>query len=85
MNTFNQPGVDSYKNNMFALLGKPGYDCLLYTSNPQIEKHVKEKRAAALAVTAEKIRSAFLRSQIGKTVLVKITDSDKDYCYAKSV
>ena len=88
---------------------------------PQIEKHVKEERAAALAVTAEKIRSAFLRSQIGKTVsiipethekegfvfgytenytpvmakvskdtigktvLVKITDSDKDYCYAKSV
>ncbi|MFQ7116128.1 MAG: TRAM domain-containing protein [Acutalibacteraceae bacterium] len=87
---------------------------------PQIEKHVKEK-GAALAVTAEKIRSDFLRSQIGKTVsiipethgkegfvfgytenytpvmakvskdtigktiLVKITDSDKDYCYAKSV
>lgn len=26
VNPFNQPGVDSYKNNMFALLGKPGYE-----------------------------------------------------------
>ncbi|MDR0983748.1 MAG: glucose-6-phosphate isomerase [Ruminococcus sp.] len=25
VNPFNQPGVESYKNNMFALLGKPGY------------------------------------------------------------
>ena len=26
VNPFNQPGVESYKSNMFALLGKPGYD-----------------------------------------------------------
>ncbi len=26
VNPFNQPGVESYKRNMFALLGKPGYD-----------------------------------------------------------
>ena len=26
VNPFNQPGVDSYKKNMFALLGKPGYE-----------------------------------------------------------
>ena len=26
VNPFNQPGVESYKNNMFALLGKPGYE-----------------------------------------------------------
>ena len=26
INPFNQPGVESYKNNMFALLGKPGYE-----------------------------------------------------------
>ncbi|MBQ7549577.1 MAG: glucose-6-phosphate isomerase [Clostridia bacterium] len=26
INPFNQPGVESYKKNMFALLGKPGYD-----------------------------------------------------------
>jgi len=25
VNPFNQPGVESYKKNMFALLGKPGY------------------------------------------------------------
>ncbi len=28
VNTFNQPGVESYKKNMFALLGKPGYENL---------------------------------------------------------
>ena len=30
VNPFNQPGVEGYKNNMFALLGKPGaqYDAL---------------------------------------------------------
>lgn len=28
VNPFNQPGVEAYKNNMFALLGKPGYDKL---------------------------------------------------------
>lgn len=26
VNPFNQPGVESYKRNMFALLGKPGYE-----------------------------------------------------------
>ena len=26
VNPFNQPGVESYKKNMFALLGKPGYE-----------------------------------------------------------
>ena len=26
VNPFNQPGVESYKRNMFRLLGKPGYD-----------------------------------------------------------
>ena len=28
VNPFNQPGVESYKKNMFALLGKPGYEGL---------------------------------------------------------
>ena len=23
---FDQPGVEAYKNNMYALLGKPGYE-----------------------------------------------------------
>ena len=26
VNPFNQPGVESYKKNMFALLVKPGYE-----------------------------------------------------------
>ena len=26
INPFNQPGVEAYKNNMYALLGKPGYE-----------------------------------------------------------
>ena len=28
VNPFNQPGVEAYKKNMFALLGKPGYEQL---------------------------------------------------------
>ena len=26
VNPFDQPGAESYKRNMFALLGKPGYE-----------------------------------------------------------
>ncbi len=37
VNPFNQPGVESYKKNMFALLGKPGYEN---------EKAALEKRLA---------------------------------------
>ena len=29
VNPFDQPGVEAYKKNMFALLGKPGYEELL--------------------------------------------------------
>jgi glucose-6-phosphate isomerase len=28
VNPFDQPGVEDYKRNMFALLGKPGYETL---------------------------------------------------------
>lgn len=28
VNPFDQPGVEAYKNNMFALLGKPGYEAM---------------------------------------------------------
>ena len=31
VNPFNQPGVESYKKNMFALLGKPGYEDMTET------------------------------------------------------
>jgi glucose-6-phosphate isomerase len=29
VNPFNQPGVEAYKKNMFALLGKKGYENIL--------------------------------------------------------
>ena len=31
VNPFDQPGVEAYKKNMFALLGKPGYEELRQT------------------------------------------------------
>lgn len=36
VNPFNQPGVESYKKNMFALLGKPGYE----EAKAEIEKRL---------------------------------------------
>nr|WP_275899498.1 glucose-6-phosphate isomerase [Bacillus piscicola] len=41
VNPFDQPGVEAYKNNMFALLGKPGFE----QQRKQLEKrlqHIKE-------------------------------------------
>jgi len=35
VNPFNQPGVEAYKKNMFALLGKPGYE--------ELRKEISEK------------------------------------------
>ncbi|MCD6597136.1 MAG: glucose-6-phosphate isomerase, partial [Bacteroidales bacterium] len=37
VNPFNQPGVEAYKRNMFALLGKPGYE----KETEEIKKRVK--------------------------------------------
>ena len=37
VNPFNQPGVESYKKNMFALLGKPGYEDM----REELEKRLK--------------------------------------------
>ena len=37
VNPFNQPGVESYKKNMFALLGKPGYE----DAKAELEKRIK--------------------------------------------
>ena len=37
VNPFNQPGVESYKKNMFALLGKPGYEDM----REDLEKRLK--------------------------------------------
>lgn len=36
VNPFDQPGVESYKKNMFALLGKPGYE----TQKAELEKRL---------------------------------------------
>jgi len=38
VNPFNQPGVESYKKNMFALLGKEGYEDLANELNGRIGK-----------------------------------------------
>ena len=39
VNPFNQPGVESYKRNMFALLGKPGYEDL----TDELKKRLENK------------------------------------------
>lgn len=36
VNPFNQPGVEAYKKNMFALLGKPGYEDLKEELNKRL-------------------------------------------------
>lgn len=38
VNPFDQPGVEAYKNNMFALLGKPGYEGLKAQLETKLEK-----------------------------------------------
>ena len=38
VNPFDQPGVEAYKKNMFALLGKPGYE----EAGKELEKKLKE-------------------------------------------
>lgn len=39
VNPFNQPGVEAYKKNMFALLGKPGYEEM----KSELEARIKKK------------------------------------------
>ena len=36
VNPFNQPGVEAYKKNMFALLGKPGFESLAEELNDRL-------------------------------------------------
>lgn len=38
VNPFNQPGVEAYKKNMFALLGKPGYEDLKVELEKKLQK-----------------------------------------------
>ncbi|NLC54830.1 MAG: glucose-6-phosphate isomerase, partial [Erysipelothrix sp.] len=37
VNPFNQPGVEAYKKNMFALLGKPGFEELAAELNERLK------------------------------------------------
>ena len=39
VNPFNQPGVEAYKKNMFALLGKPGYETL----GAELKKRIEDR------------------------------------------
>jgi len=43
VNPFNQPGVESYKKNMFALLGKPGYTDLQKELMERLNKGEKDE------------------------------------------
>ncbi|PTS45394.1 glucose-6-phosphate isomerase, partial [Lactobacillus sp. DS9_6] len=36
INPFNQPGVEAYKKNMFALLGRPGYEDMTKELNARL-------------------------------------------------
>ena len=38
VNPFDQPGVESYKKNMFALLGKPGYEAMTEELKKKLQK-----------------------------------------------
>ena len=38
VNPFDQPGVEAYKKNMFALLGKPGYE----TQQRELQERLKQ-------------------------------------------
>jgi len=42
VNPFDQPGVEAYKNNMFALLGKPGYEALTEELNKRLNHNNKK-------------------------------------------
>ena len=48
VNPFDQPGVESYKKNMFALLGKPGYE-------ERRKELYKESRNSTTVVKGKKI------------------------------
>ena len=39
VNPFDQPGVESYKKNMFALLGKPGYEAQRAELEARLKSH----------------------------------------------
>ena len=45
INPFDQPGVEAYKKNMFALLGKPGFEDLAKELNARLYFKLDHKKA----------------------------------------
>ena len=46
INPFNQPGVEAYKTNMFALLGKPGFEQATKDVNAKLDSQPKDTSVA---------------------------------------
>ena len=51
VNPFNQPGVESYKKNMFALLGKPGYESQKAELEAKLANILKAEQKEILSVS----------------------------------
>lgn len=64
------------KVHVFPYSARPGTKAADYS--PQVEKCVKEKRAAIMSSQCEKMRKAFFERQIGKTVSVLFESKTKD-------
>lgn len=64
------------KVHVFPYSARPGTKAAEYS--PQVEKCIKEKRAAIMINETEKIRREFFRRQIGKTVSVLFESRTKD-------
>lgn len=64
------------KVHVFPYSARPGTKAAEY--KPQVEKCVKEKRAAIMIEETDKIRREFFASQVGKTVNVLFESREKD-------
>lgn len=62
VNPFNQPGVESYKNNMFALLGRPGYEVEQARLKERLERKKKSPTVHAIrfmeSIESKKVQNA---------------------------
>ena len=60
VNPFNQPGVEAYKKNMFALLNKPGYEAESKAIQERLTKEkVKITKILPHSLTEKGVRGAF--------------------------
>ena len=55
VNPFDQPGVEAYKKNMFALLGKPGFEEL----KAELEERLKNKSESVAFIILSKSSSVY--------------------------